>query len=680
MHTRALLVAIAIVLLCPADLPGSEPDDGLWSAWDALLLESPSAADDPVITPLERQVLAALSPEQAAAYRSGDDPSSIYVGDGMTLAEVIAKALGTGSQLDYVPVPQCPLADTQAVGDMAAGETRLFAASGDDLSLQGGSSSGCGIPADAAAVLVAFRLRRPSGAGNGRLKAWARGDVVPSTVILDYRDTADALRFNATAVVELGEPNAQGRQFKVRTVNVGARVSIDVFGYYTPPPSGAGSGLDADLLDGQDAAAFAAAIHGHSGDEITSGTVAETVIDGAIARDAEIMTTVLSADGEGSGLDADSIDGLDSTAFEAAGTGWTLSGNAGTLPGSHFVGTTDGQPLEMRVNGSRALLLDFENDSPNVVGGYGGNTFLDGAPGQTIAGGGYSAGPNQSSGPYATIGGGQGNSVEANAAVISGGMQNRVAGSRATIGGGLQNEALSHYSTIAGGRNNTGTNYAATLGGGEDNTASGILSTVGGGEGNVAEGPHSTVPGGKDNRASGSFSFAAGRQATAAHEGAFVWADGTGAAFSSGSHHQFQVRASGGVAFYSDAGSTTGVSLPPGAGAWSTVSDVNLKGGFASLAPVDVLARLVNIPIQTWSYASQDASIRHMGPTAQDFWTAFGLGESERRISTTDADGVALASIQGLHQLLQAKEQEIADLEQRVADLEALVTALVNGQ
>jgi hypothetical protein len=97
----------------------------------------------------------------------------------------------------------------------------------------------------------------------------------------------------------------------------------------------------------------------------------------------------------------------------------------------------------------------------------------------------------------------------------------------------------------------------------------------------------------------------------------------------------------------------------------------------------DILQRLVAIPVQRWSYAAQGPSIVHLGPMAQDFAATFGLGEDERYISTIDADGVALAAIQGLHALVVEKEAKIlalrgavATLEARVAHLERLVTAI----
>lgn len=72
---------------------------------------------------------------------------------------------------------------------------------------------------------------------------------------------------------------------------------------------GTGSGLDADLLDGNEATAFAAASHVHAGEDITTGTVADARIASTITRDSEVFGIVLAADGAGSGLDADVLDG-----------------------------------------------------------------------------------------------------------------------------------------------------------------------------------------------------------------------------------------------------------------------------------------------------------------------------------------------------------------------------------
>lgn len=68
-----------------------------------------------------------------------------------------------------------------------------------------------------------------------------------------------------------------------------------------------------------------------------------------------------------------------------------------------------------------------------------------------------------------------------------------------------------------------------------------------------------------------------------------------------------------------------------------------------------MLQRLVAMSIQQWRYIGQPGEVTHIGPMAQDFAAAFGVGENDTIISTVDADGVALAAIQGLNQKLEAE-------------------------
>ena len=108
-------------------------------------------------------------------------------------------------------------------------------------------------------------------------------------------------------------------------------------------------------------------------------------------------------------------------------------------------------------------------------------------------------------------------------------------------------------------------------------------------------------------------------------------------------------------------------------------SDRNGKENLQTVNQREVLDKVAALPLTTWNYKTQDGSIRHLGPMAQDFKAAFGLGESATGINTVDADGVALAAIQGLNQKLEAKN---AALEQEMAELKTLVKALaekVNG-
>ena len=91
---------------------------------------------------------------------------------------------------------------------------------------------------------------------------------------------------------------------------------------------------------------------------------------------------------------------------------------------------------------------------------------------------------------------------------------------------------------------------------------------------------------------------------------------------------------------------------------------------------VRTLERLVSIPIETWNYKTQDPSIRHMGPMAQDFYAAFGLGVDDKHISTVDADGVALAAIQGLYELVKEKDAQIAKQQEQITQLSERLAAL----
>ena len=75
---------------------------------------------------------------------------------------------------------------------------------------------------------------------------------------------------------------------------------------------------------------------------------------------------------------------------------------------------------------------------------------------------------------------------------------------------------------------------------------------------------------------------------------------------------------------------SSGVRLAPNASAWSSLSDVNSKEHFRNLNGADVLAKIAEMPIREWNYKAQDAAVRHVGPTAQDFHAAFGLGEGTR--------------------------------------------------
>jgi len=396
---------------------------------------------------------------------------------------------------------------------------------------------------------------------------------------------------------------------------------------------------------------------------------------------------------------------LQTTAATGGGSGWSLAGNGGTNPATNFLGTTDNQPLELRVSNSRVLRLEPDATSPNIIGGLSANWVTPGVFGATISGGGVVGTPNRVTDNYGTVGGGENNQAGNDAgatddklyATVGGGWINTASGDSSTVGGGQNNVASGDYAaTVSGGWINTASGDSSTVGGGQFNTSSGSASTVGGGLHNdasnfqatvaggfcnTASGINAIVPGGDHNTAQGQASFAAGQRAKANHDGAFVWGDMSNDDIASTGWNQFIVRASGGIWF----GATSSPDIPAGrfintstgahlttGGAWTNGSDRARKENFASVDEHDILTRLASIPIETWNYKAEDPSSRHMGPMAQDFYAAFGMGEDNKHITTVDADGVALAAIQGLYELVKEKDAEIAELKERLKALEAL--------
>ncbi|MCX7680517.1 MAG: hypothetical protein N2508_00880, partial [Anaerolineae bacterium] len=92
--------------------------------------------------------------------------------------------------------------------------------------------------------------------------------------------------------------------------------------------------------------------------------------------------------------------------------------------------------------------------SPNLIGGYSGNSVDADIYGATISGGGALGWTNAVTGHFSTVGGGRGNVAGEWGATVGGGMENKAPGQSATIGGGNQNTANGYVATISGGGNN----------------------------------------------------------------------------------------------------------------------------------------------------------------------------------------------------------------------------------
>ncbi len=222
---------------------------------------------------------------------------------------------------------------------------------------------------------------------------------------------------------------------------------------------------------------------------------------------------------------------------------WMLSGNSGTTAGTHFLGTTDNQALELKANNGRILRLEPTVTSPNLVGGFALNAVSPGITGGFIGGGGRAGDLNRVTnhfaaivGGYENLNGGQGgfigggteNEVLGDFSSVIGGFRNRAAGVYAAVvagventaghsgfvgggggnyadlysftGGGLRNKAFSDYAVIAGGYENTMfTGNYATISGGRNHTNTADYATIGGGQENYTSGSHATIGGGTNN-------------------------------------------------------------------------------------------------------------------------------------------------------------------------------------
>ena len=106
------------------------------------------------------------------------------------------------------------------------------------------------------------------------------------------------------------------------------------------------------------------------------------------------------------------------------------------------------------------------------------------------------------------------------------------------------------------------------------------------------------------------------------------------------------------------------------AGTLTQNSDRAVKKDLMTIAPREVLAKISNLPIFSWNYIQDPAGTRHLGPMAQDFRAAFGLGEDDRHIAPIDLAGVSLAAVQGLHALVEEQRQLIEEQRELIGRLE----------
>ncbi|HEY3875215.1 MAG TPA: hypothetical protein VGM92_07040, partial [Candidatus Kapabacteria bacterium] len=147
----------------------------------------------------------------------------------------------------------------------------------------------------------------------------------------------------------------------------------------------------------------------------------------------------------------------------------------------------------------RVMMYIPMEKSPNILGGYNGNTISSSYQGgNVIAGGGWSTLPNAVSGEFSTVSGGAGNTA-VNGGFVGGGGPNYAAEEGAVAGGAY--DSAGYLAFVGGGISNKAS-YAGSIGGGSLNDAD-TVATVGGGSTNKAFGKYSTISGGLSNNTTG---------------------------------------------------------------------------------------------------------------------------------------------------------------------------------
>ncbi|NIP81420.1 MAG: hypothetical protein GWM90_20275 [Gemmatimonadetes bacterium] len=205
------------------------------------------------------------------------------------------------------------------------------------------------------------------------------------------------------------------------------------------------------------------------------------------------------------------------------------------------------------------------------------------------------------------------------------------------------------------------------------------------GHGSVAFGPGSTASGfrsralGHDVQATADYATGIGHTILADQPGSLVLADasrvGTGGYFGTSAPNEMNALFVGGFTFYAGVAPLTGCTLPAGSGAWSCTSSRDAKTDFRAERGDALLRTLRQLPITTWSYLTEPGT-RHMGPVAEEFHAAFGLGGDERTIAASDLAGVSLRAVQALLERVETLESALETERGRSEELAARLKAL----
>ncbi len=621
--------------------------------------------------------------------------------DALPARDVQVKALGdANADLTYTPLNPCRILDTRAAGGggpLAANVARTFNGFAADFSTQGGTASNCAIPNGVAALAMNVYAVNPTNLGF--IKVWPANATEPAVSTVNYQVGITAIATGALVPVDAATSN----RFSAKSP---AQVDFiaDVVGYFRAPGgtigditavtagtglSGGGTsgavtlaiangGVTAAMMasngctsgqilkyNGSAWACAADATGGGggvtsitAGTGLTGGTITTT---GTLAADtAYLQRRVSGTCPAGSSIRTIAADGTVTCEVDDTGPASAFVQGGNAFGATAVLGTNDNNSVVINIGGVPSVRVQPTGASPNIMVGNDSCAFLSiervptvgaGVGGAVIAGGGAPGGTVDG------CGAGDFHKIWDNNGTIGGGYGN-------TAGNGNADTTDAAFTTVSGGVFNSAAAYAATIGGGDGNQATWAYAVVSGGNGNVAGGQAATIPGGQLNVANGFASLAAGYRAKANAGGSMAFSDSTEADLANNTANSFIVGFTGGIGMWTNKAQTTGCRILAGGGSWICTSSRDEKTDFTEVDPQAILERVLGMPITEWRYRGEASGLRHVGPMAQDFHAAFGLGPDDQSIGVLDASGIALAAIQGLNAKL---EQGLRDRDAAIA-------------
>jgi hypothetical protein len=309
------------------------------------------------------------------------------------------KALGDATaDLAYTPISPCRILDTRATaaGPLAANVARTFDGYSTNFASQGGTGSGCGIPAGVAALAMNVYAVNPTNLGF--IKVWPANGTEPDVSTVNYQPGITAIATGTLVPVD----QANSNRFTAKSPATVDFIA-DVVGYFKLP--GDATGLDIKVA-GQRVMrydSFYNVIGGYYQNKVIGSASGAPIAGGGGNWGYENLASTFAAVGGGA-------------ANAARGAYSTVAGGGGN--GAHGDGST--------VAGGSGNLASGDNAA--VSGGWG----------------------NRASGAHSTIGGGSANAASGDHSAVVGGGSNAATGSQSTVLNGAYNLASGAGSLAAG--------------------------------------------------------------------------------------------------------------------------------------------------------------------------------------------------------------------------------------